>query len=574
MKLLLAILLLTTTALAEVPDNAALLYWQAFATLPPIDDEFDERLRQWRSMEVDEPMGALETVATPMEFVHRAAKTPACDWGIDWSDGYATVLPHLGKSRTLARIACLRGRIYMLTGRHRQAIDDFCAAIAIARHLSNSALIGKLVHISVESDAIQGLGDHLAAFNSDELSYLETRLEALPPAPSLADALRLEMRFAVQELEETQVTDMAEACRLAANFNGVLNDLDEPTLSRVLEIFGRISEVDYALARQFVPLPESRADAEDLMRQLLALEAVRSGDTVIHLDGTIGLDPDAPPADNGIDDSIAACQDLLQRAVDLAELPLSQMTEQVEALDEDFASAPTIARNLLPNLTPAIRRHAGCELRNSMLRAAIAVLRNDESALGRIPDPVTGEPFSLSREGMKITLASSFNDSRGPVSFTADRSSEVAPPPEIPKYMTDALRDLSKLREGQHGDNPAARAAYDKFYQDMEKRVDTVLEHLDQREDDTRDAMVRLLVSGALDFVDTWVDKIDDAIAGNHSAFIAASIVLRTPAPVMEASIIHYSLIQGREELEDIIGKSAAEELIFLVDERRRQLSK
>jgi hypothetical protein len=568
MKLLLTVLAFCGITCAAAPRNAALDYWQAFATLPPIDEAFEERLREWRTMDLEEPMGAFEVVAGPMAFAHRAAKTAECDWGIDWSDGYATLLPHFGKARTLARVACLRARFYVMNGRTREAIDDFCAAMAVARHSGDAAIIGKLVHISIESDAITGLADHMGSFSPDDLAYLESRLALLPPSPSLKSALQREQLSLLEELDKAQVVDMQEACRWGAQFNGVLDNLDEVKLRRVLEIFTRISDADYAQARQFVILPPSREEAEQLMRQLLDLEAVRSGEQIVKLDGTIGLDPDAPDS-GGKKNDVADCKALLQRAVALSELPFPEMLAQADAIDAHIAEAPAMARDVLANIGSVTRRHVGCELRKLMLEAAIAVLCDGKTALERFKDPVTGEPFMLAGEGDSLILASSFNDGRGPVELTIARSTERAPALEIPAYMSKALRDLRQLRAGQDpGADAQARAAYDKFRQDIEKRVDTVLRHLDQNEDDKRDAMIRLLLDGAFDFVEIWEGKIADAIDGDHSAFVASAIVLR--APDIEASIIHHALQKGRSELDGIIGKPAAEELIYLVDERRR----
>jgi tetratricopeptide (TPR) repeat protein len=572
MKYLLIILAICATSVAETPKNAGLIYWQAFATLPPIDDKLEQELRDWRTLDITNVAANLHEVEMSMAFLHRAAELTGCDWGIDWSDGGGTLLPHLSKARALARIACLRGRIYMANGRVRDAIDDYCAAMALARHTGDAAVLGKLVHVSIESDAIDGLSDHLARLSRDELNYLELRLDLLPPIPSLAAALQLEQGWAAREISEGEAVDMELALSWAARFNGVLDQMTENELAQAVDLFGRVNEAHFLTLRDFVELPETREETHALMKKLLQLQAVRSGSSIVHLDGTIGLDPDAPGKGDGSSDVSVQCKALMQEGIDLAGLPLAEMLAKAPDLDAAVAEAKPLVRDMLANFGSVMRRHAGCEVRIQMLRAAIALLRDEPAALTDFPDPVSGEAFTVTRDIDTLSLASSLNDGRGAVTLTAQSHGSVVPPLPAPQHMKKIYADLQLLRAG-HYDNPQrdpkARAAFDKFYGDMEKRVDTVLTHLDQNEDDKRDAMLELLMEGAFDFIDTWAAIIDDAIDGDHSAFVAAAIIQRTPN--IEVSLIHHTLQDRREDLTEIIGEAAADELIYMVGERRRQ---
>jgi hypothetical protein len=443
--------------------------------------------------------------------------------------------------------------------------------MALARHTGDSAVIGRLVHVSIESDAIDGLSDHLARFSGEELDYLESRLDRLPPAPSLADGFRLEQDWIAQELEQGAAVDMDVAVAWAARFHGVLDDMSEDELQQAVDLFGRVSETHFATLRSFVDLPDTREETHELMERLLHLEAVRSGDSIINLDGTIGLDPDAPGAGVGSVDVSVKCQAFTKDAIALADRPLGEMLAAAPALDEAIANSQPLVRNMLANFTSVMQRHAGFQVRQQLLRAAVAVLRVGDDALARFPDPVTGASFRLSRDGDKLTFRSSFNDGRGELKLVAQRQGSAVPALPTPGYMKKMHEELKALRSG-HFDNPNRdpnnSAAFDKFYGDMEKRGDTVLTHLDQNEADKRDAMLDLLMTGAFDFIDTWEAILAEALEGDSSAFVAAAIIQRTKN--IEASLIHHTLQDRREDLEEIIGESSAEELIFLVGERRR----
>src|SRR5271165_6375313 len=105
-------------ATAQAPDakpdlgaNAAGKYWQAFALLPNLDKDQEKLLEQWNKVPLDAAALKLIDVSRgSLEYLHRGAKLPRCDWSLDYQDGPFLRLPYLGKARNLARLAALNAR--------------------------------------------------------------------------------------------------------------------------------------------------------------------------------------------------------------------------------------------------------------------------------------------------------------------------------------------------------------------------------------------------------------------------------------------------------------------------------
>src|SRR5947209_6298394 len=81
----------TARATADDPDhgaNAAMKYWQAFALLPSLDKDQEKLLAEWNKVPLD--AAALKLIDRSREsrvYLHRGAKLPRCDWGLDYEDG-------------------------------------------------------------------------------------------------------------------------------------------------------------------------------------------------------------------------------------------------------------------------------------------------------------------------------------------------------------------------------------------------------------------------------------------------------------------------------------------------------
>jgi hypothetical protein len=220
---------------AETPSpNAALTYWQAFATMPrlndhktgkrvfeasydegivkPIDEELAKYLQMWASR-------------TAIRLLHRAAGISHCDWGLNLSeDGLEVRLGHVDKARPMMRLCLARARYHFEEGRDREGVDDVIATMAMGRHLASDGLTASLfAGYNLEHMACYIAAAYLPRMSPEGLDYLGKRLDALPPFPSLGEVLaneRWHLDWLVEKYQAADEKRRRELCRL-------LTDSDE-----------------------------------------------------------------------------------------------------------------------------------------------------------------------------------------------------------------------------------------------------------------------------------------------------------------------------------------------------------
>src|ERR1700674_1897643 len=79
----------------DLGGNAALEYWQAFATLPKLTDAEQTRLNaEFLTMPLDAHARELVTRADyALKMMHYGAALPRCDWGYPYEEGTDMLLP-------------------------------------------------------------------------------------------------------------------------------------------------------------------------------------------------------------------------------------------------------------------------------------------------------------------------------------------------------------------------------------------------------------------------------------------------------------------------------------------------
>jgi hypothetical protein len=200
--------LLSEFASADAPPdlgaNAALKYWQGFATLPAFTDAEQKKLGECLTMPLDAQARQTVTKARyALEMMHRGAALPRCDWGIGYEEGVGTLIPYLPAARLIANLACLRARIRFEEGRSAEAIDDVVAAITLGRRVSQDGInVTVLTSYAVEHRMAEVLALYLPKLDAKTIKDVKKRLDALPPGESPATALKFEEQFALDWLVE------------------------------------------------------------------------------------------------------------------------------------------------------------------------------------------------------------------------------------------------------------------------------------------------------------------------------------------------------------------------------------
>ncbi|HZU36622.1 MAG TPA: hypothetical protein VFA18_11965 [Gemmataceae bacterium] len=187
-----------TVSADTAPDlgaNAALKYWQAFATMPTMTEAEQNRLNaNCLTMPLDAQARKLvDSAAYSLRMMHRGAALRHCNWGIGTEEGIYLLLPHERATRVLSSLACLRARLRFEQGQSAKAVDDLVADITLARHASlDGSLIAVLVGYATEARATELLARYLPKLDAEAAKSLKTRLAALPAGATPAQAMKFE----------------------------------------------------------------------------------------------------------------------------------------------------------------------------------------------------------------------------------------------------------------------------------------------------------------------------------------------------------------------------------------------
>jgi hypothetical protein len=193
-------------ACADAPPdlgaNAALKYWQGFASLPTLTDAEQQKLGACLTMPLDAPARRTVTRARyALDMMQRGAAMPRCDWGIGYEEGVGTLLPYARAARLTVNLACLRARIRFEEGQNAEAIDDILAAMTLGRRVSQDGInITVLTSYAIEHRLSEVLALYLPRLDAKMIQAVKKRLDALPPAESPATALKFEEYFALDWL--------------------------------------------------------------------------------------------------------------------------------------------------------------------------------------------------------------------------------------------------------------------------------------------------------------------------------------------------------------------------------------
>jgi len=337
------------SALADAsPDpggNAALKYWQAFATLPKFTQAENQKIGECLTTPLDEPARKLLTNAEySLQMLHRGAVLRGCDWGMSYKDGIFTRLPHADAARVLTSLACLRGRMRFEAGQSAEAIDDLLAAMTLGRHVSlDRSLITGLVGYNIEHRTIETLAHYLPKLNAKTIADLKTRLDALPPFGSQATALltseKESLDWFIRRVKETK---------------------DKESLLAFLSWVGMSEGMD--------------RDASEKARAFLE----ECGGTA---EGVIKFA-----------DELAPCHAMTAKMLDL---PLDEFETEFKRESIKRAGNP-VYKVFFPALAKVRQSRARADVRRALLSAAIAVQIDGQDALKDHLDPAVGGPFEYS----------------------------------------------------------------------------------------------------------------------------------------------------------------------------------
>jgi hypothetical protein len=225
--MLLSALLLTLGVAVPVlayppdPDNAALLYYQAFLSCPKADEPLDTQLRDFADGKIalsKEIEDYVESCRSAIKLAIAASELRECDWGLRYSEGFSMILAHLAQTRTLGRILIADARIAASRGEYAEALARCVTVLKITRHVGDKTLISTLVGWAVEGTTYRCTQDLLGQMPGDRqggkghlkaLEQLRADLAALSKRPlSLKNSLEIEREVVLDQIKMEKVPDL------------------------------------------------------------------------------------------------------------------------------------------------------------------------------------------------------------------------------------------------------------------------------------------------------------------------------------------------------------------------------
>ncbi len=321
-------------------ENAALKYWQAFATMPKLTDAEQNKLA---GLEPDKPLDvATKEILTQADYalqmMHRGAALRHCDWGITYEDGVFLRLPQGSAARALTSLARLRAGLRFQARHNVEAMEDIVAAMSLGRHVSQEGgFIPLLMGYAIEHRMGETLARFLPKLDPTLIKILQARLDALPPFASQSKALmtceKESMDWFIRKVKETKDR---ESLLAFLGWIGISEGKDRDKGSKALAF-----------------LQECGGTAEGVIR---LAEEVR---------------PYYP------------------QTAKMLSLPLDEFEKEFERESRTRAANP-VYRVFFPALAKVRRGQARAELRRTLLSAALAVQLDGPGALKNHPDPVHG----------------------------------------------------------------------------------------------------------------------------------------------------------------------------------------
>src|SRR5437016_12030350 len=180
-KFFVAFLLFVTTSPATLRAessrtdvNPALLYFQAFLVAPDMSEPDLDFLAQNNLWTQPLPKKFGELVArydSEFKLLRQAVGSNLpCDWGIDFSPGPATLLPHLARCKAAMIGARYRVAWHLQNQHQADARDDLLAAFTLARNIGrDGTLISVLVQIAAENIGCNIIAENFGKFTPETL---------------------------------------------------------------------------------------------------------------------------------------------------------------------------------------------------------------------------------------------------------------------------------------------------------------------------------------------------------------------------------------------------------------------
>lgn len=286
------------------PDNAALLYYQAFLLRPQADEGTSDLIHAvLRGAEPDYKIRAyLGHCRETIRLAEMAGQMPQCTWGLSHPGGGYALMPVITEARQLAFVLAVDARTLAFDGNDRAALARCLAIRQLARHIGDDTLIMFLVSLTTDTFAHGTMRDVLSIqpAQTETLQWLRGQLAATDGAPrSLSKVVYRDFELAMDQI----CRDTARLAEIRTSWPAETSSMtDEEIVARARELRQPFQEGVQAVLDSDMPYELKQSEIQRLGAEL---EARYVGET---LDEQLWLSA-APPT------QIAGVHDLHNRAI-------------------------------------------------------------------------------------------------------------------------------------------------------------------------------------------------------------------------------------------------------------------
>jgi len=213
---------------AKAPENAALLYYQAFLLYKNPDNTMEKMLSEFRDGKIESNEIIEQHIKENrrvIDYVIAAVDTPNCDWGYDYSQGMGLMMPNLAHIRKVNYLILTEAKLLAEQGDYKTAMDRCLSAYKMALHAIDKLLPSYLVGIGVSNRVNKSIQGILADMPEDleTLNWVKAQLvEIESNFPSLQTCYSRESEIILlylrkENTEEILETLMIESSAISSN---------------------------------------------------------------------------------------------------------------------------------------------------------------------------------------------------------------------------------------------------------------------------------------------------------------------------------------------------------------------
>jgi hypothetical protein len=373
--------LLGATAIHAQPasnkTNPALLYYQAISLDTHGQDIRSYLLESnWAGVKLPEEFGQkIRGYTSEMALFRKAAEQKApCDWGIDFSKGPDTLLPHYALMKRMAQIANLQVAWALQNpdeGGEDVAVKDILGIFAAGRNIGTDRLvISVLVQDALQAIAASSVAGHYYELSPATMQKLLDGMDQLPPMVSGAEAILMEKKLCGEWLLE------------------------------------RLKEV------------QSNPEAMEALK--------REIENMGGQNATNGAQEIAKAAGGKVENVMEMAKAMMpyyDRLAEIHRMPYPKCEAEIAAFEKEVSSSTNyFAKTLLPALTRFRTKELAIDVKLAMVRAAAQYKVHGKTGFESVKDPCGNgpfkfEPFKFNGEDRGFKLTSAFSPTNSPTTL-------------------------------------------------------------------------------------------------------------------------------------------------------------